>query len=95
MTREQQKALDILLDVGRMLDYETQFAPLVRFVLNGSQESFAIIRKNENERIQAYCSKCGHVFCEGDINYPGVIDFVFRQAKTEKACPHCGTKFNH
>lgn len=103
MTTDQTKALEILMEIGGNLDYETQFAPLLRFVLSGSvenkkeakEEIADTVIKIQGDEIEAYCDKCGwSIFCcqSDDTKMIGVL---FETVNKAESCPHCHAKFLH
>lgn len=104
MTTDQTKALEILLQIGGSLDYETQFAPLLRFVLFGTtgtvdrkpekeeQTEDVIVRQLDGD-IVAQCGKCGAIFASCPEEETSFISSVYRTAKDARFCPYCHAKF--
>lgn len=111
MTTDQTKALEILLEIGGNLDYEAQFAPLLRFVLSGSTDTEEPELEQEQEETEgtqakisicdeggyvvAYCNRCGKEIMRGSWRYDWMNDFVKKNAKQAEKCPNCGAKFLH
>lgn len=96
MTKDQRKALEILLDAQGLLDTDTQLMPLLRFVLFGKVsgvQATPIILKHEENRVTISCQACGNVFVSVNAELPMADDFAIKKAFEFGRCPHCHAKF--
>lgn len=91
MTTDQTKALEILMEIGGNLDYDTQFAPLLRFVLEHGEEipvGYIRFRKN-GDRLEMYCSKCKNTICFCDFYDVPSAEFLVEEKTKQLNGTHC------